>query len=271
MSVDTTRNPNTLGSGGGLLIESTFKASDQSLVYRYEYNGSKALIRAQMDAAIGAINVKAVWDIQRNSSGLVTSSRIIGSNNGSTDIDTMVFIVGRNANGKIAYFLFKDAENAPTGEYDSIVYRYNAAGKVAGLLGFERNANSNIAEPYILIEFTYSGNNMTKSEQYDLNGSLSARTLELTSTFTYDKNPGVRAVQDDEAFIFMSINPIPGSDLSANNIVKQVDEYPNDPDENETTEYKYVYNADGRPASADVTITKPSLPASKGTFTFKYQ
>lgn len=76
---------------------------------------------------------------------------------------------------------FGDTTNAAG--YDSIVYCYNPAGKMAGYITYLIHYGMGLVEPIQQFEPTWTGSNVVKTVEYELAGSLTALKLIETLTF----------------------------------------------------------------------------------------
>jgi hypothetical protein len=256
-------------AGDGLLIKSVMKDAVSEINFTYEYNASGLPIKNLFSASTTGFSANGSFNATRDAGGKISSTMVILSSNVTTAPDTMHYTLKRNSAGKVAYMLVEFADTANTAGYDSIVYAYNTAGKIAGYVTYLVDYTSRLAVPIQSFELTYTGENVVKSVEYELNGSLTSRTLIETITFFYDDKPAARVVTEDDfiAGLTSSNNMAP----AVNNTTKYSREYAQEPDENLITEYNYVYGSNGKPTTAEVTTIRTGQPATKATLSFTYR
>jgi hypothetical protein len=201
--------------------------------------------------------------------GKINLSRLIISSSLSGGPDTINYQISRSANGKVSYILLKPADIFNVVGYDSLVCNYNASDKLSGYIVYLIEYGTGLVEPMQSFEITYNGNNVVKMVEYELLGSLASRELVETVSLVYDDKPAARELSEDDflANLQPANNPVP----SVNNVLSYTRDFAQDPDQNVTTEYKYVYGANSKPISAEVTTIKPGLPNDKATMIFTYR
>lgn len=254
---------------GGSLVATITKDAVSELSYTYEYNAAGLPSRNIFAATAPGFTADGIFQVKRDAAGKISESTIVLASNLSPGSDTMFFEYKRNAGGKVSYMLMRFGDTTNAAGYDSIVYSYNAAGKIAGYITYLINYGSGLVEPIQQFELTWTGNNVVKSMEYELSGSLSTRKLVETLTFFYDAKPAARVLSEDD--FLAGLNPANSLVPCENNNTKYSRENTEDPDTNVITEYKYVYGANGKPVSAEVTTIRPGLGDSKATLTFTYR
>lgn len=266
-SLETDTAPPAAGSG--LLEKAVLKDAVSELTYLYDYNASGLPSRNLFSLTATGFSADGTIKATRDASGKISRSQIELSSSQTTKPDTITYELKRNTSGKVIYSLALLADTTNTIGYDSMVYTYNAAGKIAGYINYIVEYGTGLAAPIQRFEMTWSGNNVVKMVEYELAGSLSSAKLVETITFFYDTKPAARVFSEDEfiAALAPANNMVPAE----NNTIKYSREYTETPEDNEITEYNYTYGANGKPVSAAVTTTRPGLPATKALLTFTYR
>lgn len=257
-------------SGTGLLEKVVLKNTVSEINYLYEYNSSGLAARNIFSLTTTSFSADGIFQATRDAGGKIQKSSMVLSSSATNKPDTLNFEMKRNASGKISYVIAVFADTTNTAGYDSIVYSYNTAGKLAGWITYlvEYGAGG-AAIPIQRMEMTWTGNNVTKSVEYELEGSLTASKLIETVTYFYDAKPAARVLTEDD--FIAGLGPANNIVPAENNTVKYLSEYAQTPEDNVITEYNYVYGADGRPSTAEVTTIRPGIPASKASMTFTYR
>jgi hypothetical protein len=266
-SLETDQSP--APGGSGLLLGATLKDNFSEVNFDYEYNASNLPTRNIFSANAVGLTADGIIQVTRDAAGKPNTSMIILESNLSPGADTINYEIKRNAAGKVNYVLLKPADTSNTAGYDSIIYSYDASGKMAGYLVYLVDYSTGLAEPMQAFELTYSGGNVVKSVEYELPGTLTPRQLVETISYFYDSKPAARVLTEDD--FIANLAPVNNLVPSVNNCVKYSREYAQDPAENVITEYNYVYRTDGKPISAEVTTIRPGLPDGKATLTFTYR
>jgi hypothetical protein len=256
-------------SSGNLLIAASLKNAVSEISYTYDYNIANLPIRNRFAASATGFSADGTTEVTRDATGKISFSRLIFSSNISGGPDTVNYEISRSANGKISHVLLKPADTFNFVGYDSLVYAYNASGKLSGFIVYLIEYGTGLVEPMQSVEVTYNGNNVVKVVEYELLGSLASRELVETVSVTYDDKPAARELTEDDfiANLPPANNPAP----SVNNVISYSRVFAQDPDQNVTTEYKYIYGAGGKPISAEVTTIRPGLPNDKANMTFTYR
>lgn len=256
-------------SGGGVLEKSVMKDAVSELTYLYEYNTSGLPTRNIFSLTATGFSADGIVQATRDAAGKITQSRIVLSSSLTSIPDTLFFDLKRNASGKVSYVITRFADTSNTAGYDSIVYAYNSAGKLSGYTNYLVDYTTGLAAPFQRFELTWNGNNVVKMMEYELAGSLTASKLIETITFLYDTKPAARVLTEED--FIAALAPVNNMAPAENNTVRYSREYTETPEDNEITEYNYVYGANGKPVSAEVTTTRPGIPATKATLTFTYR
>jgi hypothetical protein len=266
-SLETGQDPPVAGEG--LLINAKLQDPVSEIEYTYEYNSANLPIRNLFTATAAGLSADGMVQTTRDAAGKLIFSKLVISSGLSSGSDTINYDIVRGANGKIGYVILQQQDITGLAGYDSIAYTYNGNSKLSGYVVFFVEYGTGVVEPIQRFDLTYTGNNVTKLTEYELNGSLASAVLVETITFTYDDKPAARVLTEDE--YIANLAPINNFVPSVNNCLNYSRDNAQDPDENVITEYNYVYGTTGKPVSAVVTTIRPGLGDGKATLTFTYR
>lgn len=251
---------------GGLLIGIVRKDADTESRFTYQYNANNQildnLIKISSASFSGEKNVLA----SRDAFGKILGSMVVSKTSLNPTGDTISIDVKRNATGNIAYTIIRGTD--PGDGYDSLVYNFTS-NKLTAILNYFVEPASGSAEPIQKFEFTYAGDNVVKSIEYELPGTLTGQRQVETITLEYDTAPAAQPLGVDEYIVGL----IPANLLfpCVNNVTKYERENEDDASKNSVNTYKYSYGTNGKPVSAEMSTSRDGLPLVKTTLNFSYR
>lgn len=258
-------NGNPTLSTSGILVRYTLKDDLSALESNFDYNAGNKMIAHRLSAVAGSFSASVQITASRNGNNQITRATMVLKSVLNPAGDTINYVFTRNAAGRILYYTMLPTDIINNG-YDSIVCTYNAANKLTTQIVYAYFAGGGAPQPIQRVEMTYNGNNMVNYKDFELLGSLTAAQLAEEVTYEFDDKPAALATAEDEFLVGLGLG-----EMGVNNVTKESRVIPDDVNENTITEKKYVYGTNGKPTSAEVTTTRPGLPARKGTATFFYQ
>ena len=253
-----------------LLIRAEVEDNSSKITCTYDYNGAGRIIKSLINLNAGTLNGDLKVEASRDASGRLTGAKLVISSTLNPAGDTANYQFVRNGTGRITAMTIKPNPNGGPLIFDSVVYTYNAANKIASYIYYSviRNGGSVQIEPYQKFELTYSGENATQRKEYLLNGSVNNSELLETLNLQYDAKPATRIVTEEE--YMLELAPINGFLPAVNNIVRMEAISAVNIDDNYTTIYAYIYGANDKPSSAQVTTTFTDGTESVSTMRFTY-
>jgi hypothetical protein len=231
----------------------------------FSYNSGRRLISHRLNLVAGAFGANLNVSASRDANERITAATLVVRTSFNQVGDTIRYQFVRNAAGRINYYLLIPFDAAVAG-YDSIVCNYDPDNKLISQLVFLKPPNSSTAVPIQRIEMAYAGNNLVTARDFSLSGSTTGGLLEESVTFEYDNRPAALPLTEDEYIIGLGLEG-----MGVNNVTRVIKVYPADQEDNVTTEYRYTYGTNGRPATAEVITIRPGLPNGRGTATYTYQ
>ncbi|MCU0387699.1 MAG: hypothetical protein MUE71_03730 [Chitinophagaceae bacterium] len=255
----------------GLLISAEVEDPQTKTSLRYDYNASGKITKNYATINAGAISADVNITASRDGSGNLSGSTVVIKSSFLPDGDTLNYKLFRNGSGRVVAMTIKPNDNGGPIAYDSTVYTYNASNRIASYVvyGVTRNAPGVfVVIPYEKYEFIYTGENVTRRSQYELNGSVSNAQLLETLDIEYDNKPAARVLTEEE--YMLELSPVNGFVPSVNNMVKITSNWPDSPDDNYVSTYVYTYGTNEKPSSAVVTTTYNAGGGSVSNIKFTY-
>jgi hypothetical protein len=248
-----------------VLIRHVYNDANTSLERLYEYNTGGRISNQRLEAISPGITATIGTFVARNATNSVNSANSIIISNFNPDGDTIRYQFAYTASGRIAYYLVTPLDPSFIG-YDSVVCSYNAENKLVNQLVFLVPFDGTSPEPIQRLESSWVGNNMVSARSFALSGSTTGGVLEESSTFEFDNRPAALPITEDEFISGIALDA-----FGENNPIRVKREFPDTPSDNRTTEYKYTYGTNGRPATAVVTTIAVGFPNLVGTATYTYR
>ena len=251
------------GTANKLLVKISSKTGTDSTQVEYFYDASKRLIREKTTGVSGAQSLNNELKINRNSSGIITTTVQKADALTAAGIDSIAIRFNYNTTtSKYSSSVF----NLPIPGFsvtDSAVYTYNASGKIISDAHYLSLGGLPIPLPAILglkNNYTYStsGSNLEKTDREaasTLGGPLS---LVSSQAFTFDSKTNPLLILNEAVLLARS------GLYNINNTSKTVVTNTLSPANNFTMDYIYKYNSSGKPDSSYATRTPGgAITASK--------
>jgi hypothetical protein len=251
-------------SDSPLLVRYVLNDDVSRVESNFDYNSGNRVLAHRLSAATGAFAANLEVVANRDANDRITNANVVVRTSFNPLGDTIRYIFNRNAAGRINYYLIIPFDGGFVG-YDSVACTYNAENKLVNQLVFLVPYDGSPVEPLQRMEMSYAGNNLISARSFALSGSTTGGVLEESISYEYDNRPAALPLTEDEFIIGLGLDG-----LGVNNPTKIAKEYA-DPSDNLTTEYRYTYGTNGRPATAEVTSIVPGLPNGRGTATYTYR
>jgi hypothetical protein len=277
ISIDNTSGGGGGGTGGGgnsstLLVRSVYKQGSDSTVSAYTYDGAKRLASATYTGASSGAGFDLNTKLVRNSSGIIQKIILKSSDLVQFGLDSIVSNVVYDAGG--SRYKGQVINLTVPGVFilkDSVIYEYDAAGKISRETDFFDDGSTSGYELYSKTEYTYTGNNLATMKFYSYDLPTKAYILENTIAYEYDAKTNPLQIGNEALllnFIRIYITDVDVSTYSANNITKQTVTNPTDPTSNGATTITYTYNSTNRPITSTF-VTTPGGGTASGTFFYQ--
>jgi hypothetical protein len=248
---------------GKLLKSATTRQGQDSGSQSFAYDANKRIISITGDAYASATNGLVLRQLQRNNTGIIQSytyiQKIPAAGIDDTATYTVVYDVAtqRYKYRVYAFDFFGDRV------VDSIVYTYNASGKIIKAETFAGSARFGIATQR-RYEYQYTGDNVKEVQLYDLDPANNTVDLSVKSTFEFDTDIAALTL-GNEAIIMDMLDWI-----SANNATKQSIVDVRDGSGDAQVIYSYNFGSFAQPQTAVRTITPIMAPQLMSNSTFEY-
>ena len=258
------------GDTTDLLIRAEVEDPVSRVICSYEYGVTGRITKNLANFSGGGVNGDLKIEANRDGSGRLSGAKLVVVSTFNPSGDTANYQLYRNGTGRVIAMTIKPNEEGGQIIYDSVSISYNAANKVSSYIYYSvlRNGSNFQVAPYQKFEFTYTGENVTQRLEYILTGTISNASLLETLNMQYDAKPATRILTEEE--YFLELAPVNGIVPSVNNLVRLESLSELDPNENYTSVYAYVYGANNKPASAQVTTTNAAGDETVSNVKFFY-
>jgi hypothetical protein len=240
-SIDNTDPSGGTNNTSNLLVKTSIKVGNDSAVNNYGYDNQKRLISQAFTGNFNLLEDYGQTSITRNAQGVI--ERIMTVDEGSGD--QTEYKVYYDATGKKYTAKTTSAVYQGVTLKDSVAYTYNANGQITQEVYFINEGTGYY--DYGKTEYTYSAANLTSAKYYYKNTS-NAYQQSAAITYEYDTK-GAAMTLGAEGIVLQQTTYV-----SANNLTKLIYTDLEDPTQNETVSFTYIYNSAGRPTNAVITI-----------------
>ncbi len=241
---------------GTKLIRTLEKGGGDSVVSDIRYDAAGRIDRLSASGHADGDDFQFSVTFTRNNAGMIDRQVTRSSALQAMGIDQMTTAVF-SANGRYTYALTV-AEMFGMGFRDSIVYTYDAAGRLGTETKF---TTDNLGSPYMAsekTEYIYAGNNLSQIKVYSVDGGNGQFVLDHTSALEFDQKVNPVQFQRDAVVFGMDVF------YSANNVTKRTE---TEPGKVTVTNHQYSYTSANRPASR--IETSIGEPQRNITYTYK--
>lgn len=254
------------GTGGPLFRIKSQTGTDTSQT-DYTYDAAGRLIREKVAATSGTTDLGTELIINRNSSGIITTTVQKAAALVAVGVDSIVTRFNYNSTTSRYTSAIFTLSVLGFGVTDSAVFTYDAGGRISKDEHYSTLAGLPIPLPPTLSlrnTYTYdaSGNNLLNVAQEAPSAPGGPLSPIASQTYTYDTrtNP---LVLKNEAILLSRFGL-----YSASNTLKAIVADITDPTNNLTTDYTYRYNASGRPDSS-YAVPTPAGDTTKAKYFYQ--
>lgn len=257
-SIDSTDpdSPGQGGSGGnqptGQLIKTVIMlGQNDSTVNNYAYDGQSRFTRQWLGGTQNLMGDNGETRVVRNGQGNI--QYIILKEQAGSTTDSLLYTVNFNSGtGRYTSKILIEVLQGTTYK-DSIVYSYNSSGQITEELNYI-SVNNSPYQQWSKNLFTYNNGNLVEFRGFLMDYNTNAFVQKSQILIEYD-NKQSPLVLGAEGVVLDEINFV-----SPNNVTRAVVNDLDEPANNETVTYNYVYNDKNKPATATITLSSLGLP-----------
>lgn len=257
-------DPNSIPAGGGgtigtKLVRIGTRVGADSVTTDYTYTSANRLNSYSQSGVINGTFITADIRTVRNAASIITSTILKSNVLAQFGLDSIEsFHTYDAANSRYKYSITSITVLGTT-EVDSVIYNYDAAGKLVSAIDYYDDGSGSGYITYSKDEYTYSGTNLSEIRSYSYDEATSAYILEETVTREFDTK--VNPLQ------FVADAPVLGMNIfySANNPTKTTTIVTN-PAGTTIRNIVYTYSSNNRPSTA-----VSSSGTASSTNTYYYQ
>lgn len=259
-------DPNNIpggGSGGNTasvkLVRIGSRVGADTITSNYTYTASGSINSFSQSGVINGSLFTAEIRTVRNASNIITSTILKTNVLAQFGLDSIVnFHTYDAANSRYKYSISRITIFGST-ETDSIVYTYDAAGKLASAIDYYDDGSG--YAPYSKEEYTYTGANLSTTKSYSYDDVTNAFTLDQTETNEYDTKANPLSFPADAPILGMTVF------YPANNSTKTTT-VETSPPATTVRNIAYTYTTSNLPATA---VSSGGSGAAASVNTYYYQ
>jgi len=250
-------------NSGSLLVKMVAKTGSDSLVNTYGYDANKRAIDIKTFGIDQGTPTNKEYRIYRNSAGIITQYSTIDADLVAQGLDSFVTVVHYDASHSryTSYVISVNASGFIL--LDSSTYVYDGSGNIVEEDVYESPSGLNSDYYYTgKVIYTYSNGNITELDIHDVD-QTGVETFSAKNVITYDSKTSPYHF-GIEGF------PLGHQEwVTPNNIAGETLSDSGGAADNQTVSWVYVYNSEGKPASAVVTYVSAN-PSDNFVSNFSY-
>jgi len=240
------------GGGGERLVKFHSQTGTDSTVVTYAYDGNGRIIKETTVGIGQGQTIDMTLDINRNGSGIITTTVQKSAILQSQGIDSVVTRYNYNTGNSRYTSKAFDLTIAGFSVTDSAIFTYDGSGRITEETHW---LVSGFIPPFLALKnkYTYSanGSNMTSLELLGATNPGDPLTTFATQTFTFDAKTDAMILKNEAIVLGRT------GYYNQNNPTKLEFVDATDPANNFTQDFTYKYTASGKPDSSFSTTTPP--------------